>query len=87
MACLIATAEILSKEREAWRGTAFICAQPAEETGQGAEAMLRDGLFTKFPRPDICLGQHVLPLASDMLGHNSGIIMVASINIDVETIR
>ena len=83
MACLIATAEILSKEREAWRGTAFICAQPAEETGQGAEAMLRDGLFTKFPRPDICLGQHVLPLASDMLGHNSGIIMGASINIDV----
>jgi hippurate hydrolase len=83
MACLIATAEILSKEREAWRGTAFICAQPAEETGQGAEAMLRDGLFTKFPRPDICLGQHVLPLASDMLGHNSRIIMVASINIDV----
>src|SRR3954447_7092984 len=82
-ASLIATAEILSKGLETWRGTAFICAQPAEETGQGAEAMLRDGLFTKFPRPDICLGQHVLPLASDMLGHNSGIIMVASINIDV----
>ena len=64
MACLIATAEILAKQREAWQGTAFICAQPAEETGQGAEAMLRDGLFTNFPRPDICLGQHVLPLAS-----------------------
>ena len=83
MACLIATAEILAKEREAWQGTAFICAQPAEETGQGAEAMLRDGLFTNFPRPDICLGQHVLPLASGMVGHNSGIIMLASINIDV----
>src|SRR6185437_16061533 len=64
-------------------GYSIFCAQPAEETGQGAEAMLRDGLFTKFPRPDICLGQHVLPLASDMLGHNSRIIMVASINIDV----
>ena len=83
MACLIATAEILAKQREAWQGTAFICAQPAEETGQGAEAMLRDGLFTNFPRPDICLGQHVLPLASGMVGHNSGIIMLASINIDV----
>jgi amidohydrolase len=83
MACLVATAEILAKEREAWQGTAFICAQPAEETGQGAEAMLRDGLFTNFPRPDICLGQHVLPLASGMVGHNSGIIMLASINIDV----
>ena len=83
MACLIATAEILAKEREAWQGTAFICAQPAEETGQGAEAMLRDGLFINFPRPDICIGQHVLPLASGMVGHNSGIIMLASINIDV----
>ena len=44
VACLIATAEILANKSEAWRGTAFICAQPAEETGQGAEAMLRDGL-------------------------------------------
>ena len=61
----------------------IICAQPAEETGQGAEALLRDGLFINFPRPDICIGQHVLPLASGMVGHNSGIIMLASINIDV----
>ena len=45
--------------------------------------MLRDGLFINFPRPDICIGQHVLPLASGMVGHNSGIIMLASINIDV----
>ena len=80
---LIATAEILAKERDAWRGTMFICAQPAEETGQGAEAMLRDGLFTRFPHPDVCLGQHVLPLAAGMVGHNSGVIMSASINVDV----
>ena len=33
---MIATAEILANKSEAWRGTAFICAQPAEETGQGA---------------------------------------------------
>ncbi|MGC2381512.1 MAG: amidohydrolase [Nitrososphaeraceae archaeon] len=81
--CLIATAEILARERETWCGTVFICGQPAEETGQGAKAMLRDGLFTKFPRPDICLGQHVLPLASGMVGHNSGVIMFASIDVDV----
>jgi hippurate hydrolase len=83
---LIATAEILVKGREAWRGTAFICAQPAEETGQGAEAMLRSGLFTNFPRPDICLGQHVLPLAGGMVGHNSGVIMSSSINVDIRLI-
>jgi amidohydrolase len=80
---LIATAEILAKKHDAWRGTVFICAQPAEETGQGAEAMLRDGLFTRFPRPDVCLAQHVLPLAAGMVGHNSGVIMSASINVDI----
>ncbi|MGA9154162.1 MAG: amidohydrolase [Candidatus Nitrosopolaris sp.] len=84
--CLIATAEILAKKSEAWQGTAFICVQPAEETGQGAEAMLRDGLFKRFPRPDICLGQHVLPLAAGTVGHNSGVIMSASINVDVKLI-
>lgn len=83
---LIATAEILAQKHDAWRGTMFICAQPAEETGQGAEAMLRDGLFTRFPRPDVCLGQHVLPLAAGMVGHNSGVIMSASINVDVKLI-
>lgn len=81
--CLIATAEILADKSEAWRGTVFICSQPAEETGQGAEAMLRDGLFKRFPRPDICLGQHVWPLAAGMVGHNAGVIMSASINVDV----
>ncbi len=80
---LIATAELLSKGREVWRGTVFICAQPAEETGRGAEAMLRDGLFIRFPRPDVCFGQHVLPLASGTVGHNSGVIMSASINVSI----
>jgi amidohydrolase len=81
--CLIGTAEILAKKSKAWQGTVFICAQPAEETGEGAEAMLRDGLFKRFPRPDICLGQHVSPLAAGMVGHNAGVIMSASINVDV----
>lgn len=83
---MIATAEILAKDREGWRGTLFICAQPAEETGQGAEAMLRSGLFTNFPRPDIYLGQHVMPLAAGTVGHNSGVALSASINVDITLI-
>jgi amidohydrolase len=83
VACLIATAELLANKSEVWRGTAFICAQPAEETGEGAEAMLKDGLFKRFPRPDLCLGQHVLPLAAGMVGHNAGVILSASVNVDV----
>lgn len=81
--CLIATAEILANKPEAWRGTTFICAQPGEETGEGAEAMLRNGLFKRFPKPDLCLGQHVSPLAAGMVGHNNGVIMSGSINVDV----
>ena len=81
--CLIATAEVLAKKQELWKGTVFICAQPAEETGQGAQAMLRDGLFKRFPRPDICLGQHVTPLAAGTIGHNAGVFLSASINVDV----
>lgn len=83
IACLIATAEILANKSKEWRGTAFICAQPAEETGQGADAMLKDGLFIRFPRPDLCLGQHVLPLVAGTVGHNAGVIMSASVNVDV----
>ncbi len=81
--CLIATAEILANKSKEWRGTVFICAQPAEETGRGAEAMLNDGLFKRFPRPDLCLGQHVMPLAAGTVGHNAGVFMSASINVDV----
>ncbi len=76
LTCLIGTAEILAKKSEEWHGTAFICAQPAE-------AMLHDGLFKRFPRPDICLSQHVSPLAAGMVGHNAGVIMSGSINVDV----
>jgi metal-dependent amidase/aminoacylase/carboxypeptidase family protein len=45
--------------------------------------MLRDGLFKRSPRPDICLKQHVLPLAAGMVGHNVGVIMSSSINVDI----
>src|SRR5215471_18495536 len=77
------TSEVLAKKPELWKGTVFICAQPAEEIAQGAQAMLRDGLFKRFPRPDICLGQHVTPLAAGTIGHNAGVFLSASINVDV----
>ncbi|MGD9535450.1 MAG: peptidase dimerization domain-containing protein [Candidatus Nitrosocosmicus sp.] len=45
--------------------------------------MLNDGLFKRFPRPDLCIGQHVLPLAAGMIGHNGGVIMSSSIDVDI----
>ena len=44
-----------------WRGTLMAVFQPAEETAQGAQAMIDDeGLFKGFPKPDVVLGQHVM---------------------------
>jgi len=56
---LIGVARKLSNMRGNWRGTVVLVAQPAEERGLGARAMIEDGLFTRFPRPDYNLGLHV----------------------------
>lgn len=52
-------AEVLASMRDRWSGTLVMIAQPAEERGAGAKAMLADGLFTRFPRPDFALALHV----------------------------
>ena len=56
---LVATAGIMARSRESWHGTLILIGQPAEETITGAKAMLRDGLFARFPRPDVVLALHV----------------------------
>ncbi|WP_084789365.1 amidohydrolase [Saccharomonospora iraqiensis] len=84
--CVAATAEALSRSRDAWAGTLLVVAQPGEETFQGAAAMLADGLFTRFPKPDVALGQHVMPAPVGHVVHRSGTIMSATASIEV-TIR
>ncbi|HEX6377188.1 MAG TPA: amidohydrolase [Allosphingosinicella sp.] len=56
---LIATARQLAATKDRWRGTIVFIAQPAEERVGGAKAMLADGLYTRFPKPDYALGFHV----------------------------
>lgn len=58
MAGWIGTAEVMAGRREGWHGTLMLVGQPAEEVAGGAEAMLADGLFTRFPRPDFVIGMH-----------------------------
>jgi hippurate hydrolase len=55
---MIGTAKILASIKDQWRGTLIIIGQPAEETGDGAKAMVADGLYTRFPKPDFVLGLH-----------------------------
>ncbi|MEC4729077.1 amidohydrolase [Shewanella sp. D64] len=59
MTSLIGTAEQLVQQKANWKGTLMIVAQPAEEVGGGAKAMLKQGLFKQFPTPDKILGLHV----------------------------
>lgn len=59
MAAFLGTAEILAHSRESWHGTLMLVAQPAEETIGGAQGMIKDGLFTRFPKPDVAVALHV----------------------------
>jgi amidohydrolase len=58
MTGLIGTATLLSKAKDRWRGTLILVAQPAEEKGNGATAMIKAGLFTKFGKPDFAVSFH-----------------------------
>jgi len=56
---LIGTARQLARLRDRWRGTIVLVAQPAEERIGGARAMIEDGLYTRFPKPEYALAFHV----------------------------
>src|SRR5438552_1695456 len=58
MAAFIGTARALRKLKDQWHGTIVFVAQPAEELGTGARALLRDGLYQKFGKPNFALGFH-----------------------------
>lgn len=58
MASWVGTATLLSQNKSLWHGTLLMIGQPAEEIGAGAAAMLKDGLLTRFPKPDYVLAVH-----------------------------
>ena len=68
---LVGTARVLTQLKQRWSGTIVFIGQPAEERGAGARAMLKDGLFTRFPKPDYCLALHV---SSDMAAGSVGVV-------------
>jgi amidohydrolase len=58
MTSWLGTATILSRDKSSWHGTLLMIGQPAEEIGAGADAMLKDGLFTRFPKPNYAIAVH-----------------------------
>jgi len=73
MSAWAATARLMAEHKQAWHGTLIMIGQPAEEGGAGASAMLKDGLFTRFPRPDFALSLHDDDtMASGVIGYHAG---------------
>jgi len=81
--CLLGAATLLARSTGEWSGTVLAVFQPAEELARGAQDMVDDGLFERFPKPAIVLGQHVGPLPAGMIGHRSGTIMSAMDSVNV----
>src|SRR6476620_7349616 len=80
---LIGAATVLAQTPEAWQGTLMPVFQPAEETGAGAQAMIDDGLMTRFPKPDAVLGQHVMVGPAGAIGGRIGVITSAADSLQI----
>src|SRR3954451_14273163 len=80
---LAGATELLASSRDAWDGTVLAVFQPAEETAQGAQAMIDDGLFDRFPKPEVILGQHVMPPAAGQISYRTGTTQAAADSLEV----
>jgi hippurate hydrolase len=85
MTVFVGTARLLSKQKDRWSGTLVMIGQPAEEMGVGARAMLREGLFRRFPKPDYAVALHdSVSLPAGTIGLVEGYQMA---NVDTVTIK
>jgi len=80
---LVGAATLLGQARATWKGTLVAVFQPAEETAEGARAMIDDGLLTRFPKPDVVLGQHVMVGPAGALGSRRGVITSAGDSLQI----
>lgn len=84
MTSLVGAAELLMQCKSEWSGTLMLIGQPAEEGFAGAKAMIKDGLFDRFGKPDFCVGLHVdNRMPAGVVGVTSGPVFAASNTVDV----
>jgi amidohydrolase len=73
------TAKLMAANKQRWHGTLVLIGQPAEEVGKGAAAMVKDGLFTRFPKPSFALAIHdSASLPAGQVGYRSGYTLASS---------
>jgi hippurate hydrolase len=83
---LSGASRLLARSLDAWHGTLIALFQAAEEPGTGAQAMIDDGLFTRFPKPEVVLGQHLLNSPGGQISYRPGVAQSIEDNIDVRLI-
>ncbi len=84
MTSLLGTAKMLVEMKDQWHGTLVMLGQPAEEAISGAKAMLDDGLYTRFPKPDYVIALHDTPaLEAGKVGFTPGYAMASSTSVEV----
>ncbi|SEA04166.1 M20 family metallopeptidase [Nitrosospira multiformis] len=83
VAWLVGATTLLAQARNTWGGTLMAVFQPAEETAEGAQAMIDDGLFNRFPMPDVVLGQHVMVGPAGNIGGRAGSITSAADSLQI----
>lgn len=82
---MLGVAKFFAENKSLWKGTVIFVGQPAEEPILGAEAMVNDGLYTKYdiPEPDYLFGIHTAPIATGMVVVGSGVRMAGTDQFDV----
>jgi amidohydrolase len=83
VAWMMGASALFARTRDAWKGTLMVLFQPGEETAQGARAMIDDGLFTRFPKPDVVLGQHVMVGPAGTVAGSAGPITSAADSLQI----
>ncbi len=84
MTSFLGTAKMLADLKGQWHGTLMLIGQPAEETIDGAKAMLDDGLYTRFPRPDYAVAQHdTNAIPAGKIGYTPGYALAGSTSVDI----
>lgn len=87
MTAFIGAAQLLSERRDEWSGTLMMILQPAEEIGEGAMAMLEDGLYERFAQPDYTLAFHdAAQFPAGMIGYSPGFALANVDSVDI-TVR
>ena len=84
MTSFLGTARMLASLKDRWSGTLMLIGQPSEETIDGSRAMLADGLYSRFPKPDYAIALHDAPgIEVGKVGVVAGALLASSTSVDV----